>query len=127
MTGHDRAAALERTLVALADPTRRAIVRRLADGAARVTDVAAPFPMSLAAVSKHIRVLESAGIVRRAVRGREHLLQLDPASLTPASDWIADVRQFWGRRLDDLEHVLIARAKPRGVRVAAARRRGRSR
>ena len=83
------AAQLDATLLALADPTRRAIVRRLAQGEARVTEVAAPFPMSLNAVSKHIRVLERAGLVRRRIVGREHILSFNPAPLDEATAWIA--------------------------------------
>ena len=100
---------LNRTLLALADPTRRALLRRLADGDARVTDLSAPFDMSLAAVSKHIRVLERAGLVRRTVRGREHLLAFDGGNLRPVSEWIAAQRGVWERRLDALEDVLVKR------------------
>ena len=101
---------LSRALLALADPTRRAILRRLADGALRVTEVAAPFDMSLAAVSKHVRVLERAGLVRRSVSGRDHLLSFDGRGLRPAAEWIAAQRAFWERRLDALEDVLVTRA-----------------
>jgi DNA-binding transcriptional ArsR family regulator len=80
---------LDRTLGALADPTRRAILDRLAGGEARVTDLARPFDMSLNAVSKHIRVLEQAGLVVRTRRGREHVLALDRAPLDEAFGWIA--------------------------------------
>ena len=97
---------LDRTLGALADPTRRAIVARLTDGAARVTEVAAPFAMSLNAVSKHLKVLEGAGLVRREVRGREHWLSFDGAPLTAASDWIDYYRSFWEGRLDALAQFL---------------------
>jgi DNA-binding transcriptional ArsR family regulator len=103
--------ALNRTLVALADPTRRAIVLRLAKGEARVTDLAAPFSVSLAAVSKHIRVLESAGIVRRTVVGREHVLWLEPEALAPAGEWISGLRAFWEQRLERLEGVLITQKR----------------
>jgi DNA-binding transcriptional ArsR family regulator len=100
---------LNRTLLALADPTRRALLRRLADGDARVTDLSAPFAMSLAAVSKHIRVLERAGLVRRTVRGREHRLAFDGRGLTPVANWIVAQRNVWERRLDALEDVLVKR------------------
>lgn len=93
---------LDRTLAALADPTRRAIVARLSEGNARVTEVAAPFSMSLNAVSKHLKVLENAGLVRREVRGREHWLSFDGAPLVAASDWIDHYRRFWEGRLDAL-------------------------
>ena len=101
--------ALNRTLLALSDPTRRAILRRLADRDARVTDLSAPFDMSLAAVSKHIRVLEKAGLVRRTVTGREHRLAFDAGGLVPVSEWIAAQRGVWERRLDALEAVLVKR------------------
>lgn len=97
---------LDRTLHALADPTRRAIVQRLARGEARVTDVASPFTMSLNAVSKHIRVLERARLVRRRRVGREHLLSFDPRPLDEAAVWIERQRTFWNARLDALERVL---------------------
>jgi DNA-binding transcriptional ArsR family regulator len=101
--------ALSRTLLALADPTRRAILRRLAGGDARVTDLSEPFDMSLAAVSKHIRVLERAGLLRRTVRGREHVLAFDGRPLRPVSEWIVSQRGAWERRLDALEALLLER------------------
>ena len=97
---------LDTTLAALADPTRRAILVRLCEGDARVTEVAAPFEMSLNAVSKHLKVLEGAGLVRREVRGREHWLSFDGAPLTAASDWIDFYRRFWEGRLDALAKFL---------------------
>ena len=99
---------LDATLLALADPTRRAIVRRLALGEARVTEIAAPFPMSLNAVSKHIRVLERAGLVRRRVVGREHILSFNPVPLDEAAAWIATQQATWQRRFDALETLLAA-------------------
>jgi DNA-binding transcriptional ArsR family regulator len=97
---------LDATLAALADPTRRAILSRLAEGEARVTDVARPFPISLNSVSKHIRMLERAKLVRRRVEGREHFLALDPAPLDEAADWIAAQKTLWAWRLGELEKVL---------------------
>lgn len=97
---------LDATLTALADPTRRAILARLAQGEARVTDVARPFPISLNSVSKHIRMLERAKLVRRRVEGREHFLVLDPAPLDEAADWIAAQKRLWAWRLGELEKVL---------------------
>jgi DNA-binding transcriptional ArsR family regulator len=79
---------LDQALTALADPTRRAILQRLAQGEARVTDVARPFAISLDSVSKHIRILERADLVRRRRAGREHLLSLNPAPLDHAAAWI---------------------------------------
>ncbi|HEX2565255.1 MAG TPA: metalloregulator ArsR/SmtB family transcription factor [Burkholderiales bacterium] len=99
---------LDHTLIALADETRRGILERLAGGEARVTEVAAPFDISLNSVSKHIRILERAGLVRRRVVGRDHFLSLDSAPLDDASEWLQRQRLAWGRRLDRLEAALRA-------------------
>lgn len=106
---------LDRVFSAVADPTRRAILARLADTEARVTDVASGFPISLNATSKHIRVLERAGLVRRTVRGREHFLTLDAGPLAEASEWIEHYRRFWSDRLASLDAFVTGRqqeAKP---------------
>lgn len=97
---------------AIADPTRRAILARLASGPARVTDLAEPFPMSLNAVSKHIRVLERSSLVRRRVRGREHILELTPEPLAQVYDWVRHYKDFWEGRLDALERFLEATRAP---------------
>lgn len=97
---------LDLTLGALADPTRRAILARLSEGEARVTELAAPFAMSLNAVSKHIRVLERAHLVRRRRAGREHFLAFNRAPLDEAAEWIETQRALWTRRLDKLEDLL---------------------
>jgi DNA-binding transcriptional ArsR family regulator len=97
---------LDHTLTALADPTRRAILQRLSRGEARVTELARPFPISLNSVSKHIRVLERAKLVRRRRAGREHLLSFDPEPLDEAAAWIEAQRAFWSERLDALEREL---------------------
>src|SRR6478609_4558479 len=94
--------------MALADPTRRAILRRLSRGEARVTELARPFAMSLNAVSKHIHVLERARLVRRRRAGREHLLSVNPAPLDAAASWISVQRANWTNRLDSLEAILRA-------------------
>ena len=111
------AATLDRTLIALADPTRRAILKRLSAGEARVTDVARPFAIALNSVSKHIRVLERARLVRRRRVGREHLLSLDPLPLEKAAGWIAAQRALWVSRLAALDALLAqedrARRTPR--------------
>ncbi len=99
--------ALDDTLLALSDPTRRAIIARLERGEARVTDLAAPFEMSLNAVSKHIKVLERADLVVRRKAGREHFLSFNPAPLDEASRWIEAKREFWADRLDALERALL--------------------
>jgi len=93
---------LDRTYAALADPTRRALLVALRSGDARITDLAAPLPMTFAGVSRHIGVLESAGLVRRAVRGREHWVSLRPEGLSAAEDWIREQTAFWSRRVDAL-------------------------
>jgi DNA-binding transcriptional ArsR family regulator len=94
---------LDRTLAALADPTRRAILQRLSEGEARVTDLARPFAMSLNAVSKHIRMLERARLVHRRRAGREHRLSLDPKPLDAVDSWIATQRVLWTARLQALD------------------------
>ena len=99
---------LDHTLIALADPTRRAILRRLSRGEARVTELAAPFDISLNAVSKHIQMLERARLVTRRRSGREHLLSFDPAPLSAATDWIEEQRALWTARLDLLDELLLA-------------------
>ena len=102
---------LDQTLSALADPTRRAILQRLSVGEARVTELAAPFPISLNSVSKHIRILERARLVARRRAGREHFLSLNPAPLDSAAAWINDQQALWIRRLDALDELLKADAK----------------
>jgi DNA-binding transcriptional ArsR family regulator len=97
---------LDETLTALADPTRRAILARLSHGEARVTEIATPFAMSLNSVSKHIRMLERAELVRRRREGREHILALNPGGLDEAADWIAAQRSLWTHRLALLDDIL---------------------
>ena len=99
---------LSRTLGALADPTRRALLQRLSRGDARVTDLARPFDISLNSVSKHIRRLERAGLVRRRVAGREHILSLNPKPLDEAAAWMERQRSLWSARLDALNELLEA-------------------
>ncbi len=97
---------LDDTLTALADPTRRAILARLAAGEARVTELAAPFQISLNSVSKHIRMLERAALVRRRVEGREHILSFNPAPLDEAARWIEGQQGLWTHRLARLDDLL---------------------
>src|SRR3954463_15562182 len=99
---------LDDTLIALADDTRRSILGRLAAGEARVTEVAAPFDISLNSVSKHIRILERAGLVRRRIEGRDHFLALEPKPFDELSKWMRETREFWSSRLDSLEAALRA-------------------
>ncbi len=102
--------ALDRTYSALADPTRRALLVALRAGQARITDLAAPLPMSFAGVSRHVGVLEAAGLVRREVRGREHWLSIEPAALSQAERWISEQTSFWTGRASPL----AARLEGRG-------------
>ena len=97
---------LDQTLLALADPTRRAILQRLSSGEARVTELAQPFEMSLNAVSKHIRILERADLVRRRTVGREHFLSFNRQQLDEVASWIETQRAVWNARLDALEALL---------------------
>jgi DNA-binding transcriptional ArsR family regulator len=97
---------LNRTFAALADPTRRLILQSLAKGDRCVTDLARPHAMSLPAVSKHLRVLENAGLIRRRRCGRLHRLKLEAAPMKQASQWMEEYRQFWEQRLDRLDEYL---------------------
>lgn len=99
---------LSRTFAALADPTRRAILARLAEGEATVGELAAPFDMTFAAVSKHLAVLERAGLVRRGRNAQYRPAVLDAAPLAAASDWIGDYSRFWEASLESLDHYLNA-------------------
>lgn len=105
-------AQLDHTLIALADPTRRAILKRLALGEARVTDLAAPFAISLNSVSKHIKLLERAELVAREKRGREFILRFRPEPLGAARAWIERQETYWKRGLAALDEVLNARDAP---------------
>ena len=97
---------LNQTLMALADQTRREILQRLSHGEARVTELANPFDMSLNAVSKHIRILERADLVKRRVAGREHYLSFNRQPLDEIAEWIKTQRAAWNARLDALESLL---------------------
>ncbi len=107
MVEHD-SLALDTIFHALGDATRRAMLGELATGERSVGELAAPFAMSLAAASKHIKVLEAAGLIRRDVRGRTHVCSLDPAPLMSADQWLGIYRRFWTDRLDTLETLLRA-------------------
>ena len=104
---------LDRAYGALADPTRRRLLERLRQGDARISDLAAPLPMTFAGVSRHIGVLETAGLVRREVRGREHWLSLQPNGLTMAQQWINEQSEFWTTRADALAERLRKKGKRR--------------
>jgi DNA-binding transcriptional ArsR family regulator len=107
--GEYSAGTLDRVFSAVSDGTRRAILARLTEADARVTDVASAFPISLNSTSKHIRVLEAAGLVRRRVRGREHILSLDAVPLGEAAGWIEYYRRFWRDQLASLDAFVTGR------------------
>jgi DNA-binding transcriptional ArsR family regulator len=103
---------LDHVFMALADATRRQLVRMLAEQDRTVSELAAPFAMSLAAISKHIKVLEAAGVVARRIDGRVHTLTLCPEALSESLDWISIYRNFWQRRLIALDEVLSTDRTP---------------
>ncbi|MGK8559099.1 ArsR/SmtB family transcription factor [Nocardia gipuzkoensis] len=108
--------ALSRTFAALADPTRRAILARLAEGEATVGELAEPFAMSLPAVSKHLKVLERAGLVTRGRNAQWRPCRLDAAPLGAATDWLNRYRKFWDARFDRLdEHLHRIQNKDRSI------------
>jgi DNA-binding transcriptional ArsR family regulator len=102
---------LDTVFAAVADPTRRAILRQLGRQPARVTDIAKSFPVSLNAVSKHLIVLERAGLIERKVQGREHVCRLNGVPLRKASAWLTETHAFWERRLDALEKHISEKRK----------------
>ena len=93
---------LDRIFSALADPTRRAIVTRLAQGEATVAEVATPFKLSAPAISRHLRVLENSGLINRRIEGRIHHLRLNPAPLKTAAMWMNEYREMWEKQFDSL-------------------------
>jgi DNA-binding transcriptional ArsR family regulator len=97
---------LDATFAALADPTRRAILARLATGEATVTELAAPFAMSLPAVSKHLKVLERAGLIARSRAAQWRPCRLEAAPLKEVADWVAEYRDHWEERFDRLDDYL---------------------
>jgi DNA-binding transcriptional ArsR family regulator len=113
---------LDRVYGAIADPTRRAILGMLGRDEITVGTLADRFPISFNGVSKHVKVLEQAGLVHRRVNGREHWLRLRPAPLRDASRWLEHYREFWDSRLDALEDFLMGR-EDRTARKGQRRRR----
>ncbi len=97
---------LDAVFAALADPTRRAILSRLADGEASVTEIAAPFEISQPAVSKHLKVLERAGLIERDIEQQRRPARLKAEPMTAAVNWLEEFRQFWGTSFDQLDDVL---------------------
>jgi DNA-binding transcriptional ArsR family regulator len=94
---------LTNVLGAVSHPSRRAILDRLVRGPARVTEIAEPFDMSLNAVSKHLKVLEAAGLIRREVVGREHFIEVRAAPLRKVSEWVHEYERYWTEHLDRVE------------------------
>ena len=97
---------LDSTFAALADPTRRAILARLASGEATVTELAEPFEMTLPGVSKHLKVLERAGLVARGRRAQSRPCRLEAAPLREVDGWVGQYRRFWGQSFDRLDDYL---------------------
>ena len=99
---------LSTTFAALADPTRRAILARLVSGETSVTELAEPFAMSLPAVSKHLKVLERAGLIARGREAQWRPCRIEPGALKQVDDWLERYRRFWDESLDRLDNYLIA-------------------
>lgn len=97
---------LDAVFSALADPTRREILSRLADGEASVTEIAAPFDISQPAISRHLKVLERAGLIERDIARQQRPARLKAETLVVAVDWLAEFKEFWGASFDQLDHVL---------------------
>jgi DNA-binding transcriptional ArsR family regulator len=120
MVEYTRSESLDAVFRALGDPTRRSMLRRLAGGERTVSELAEPFRMSLAGASKHIKILERAGLVKRTIDGRTHFCRADPQPLLAAEEWLDTHRRFWSERLDALARVLeeddVANAKHRSKR-----------
>jgi DNA-binding transcriptional ArsR family regulator len=104
---------LDRTFAALADPTRRAILARLADGDALLKDLAEPFDMTLPAVAKHLRVLEDAGLISRTREAQTRPCRLEAKPMAEAAEWLDRYRRFWERRFDKLDALLADMQKER--------------
>jgi DNA-binding transcriptional ArsR family regulator len=102
MVEYPNPAKLDRVFSALSDHTRRAILRALTRRPATINEIAKPFPVSLNAISKHVMVLERAGLLRREIKGRQHYCRIEPRPLRQADAWMAHYRQFWDERLDAL-------------------------
>lgn len=116
---------LSATFSALADPTRRAILARLASGETSVTQLAAPFEMSMPAISKHLKVLERAGLIARGREAQRRPCRLEPAPLKQASDWIENYRRFWEESFDRLDAYLAELKKENKETKTHARKRKR--
>jgi DNA-binding transcriptional ArsR family regulator len=113
---------LSATLAALADPTRRAILARLARGEATVNEIAEPFAMSLPAVSKHLKVLEAAGLISRSREAQWRPCRLEPKALCKVDDWLAFYRQFWTGGFDKMDAYIAELKQSGGVKSKKAKR-----
>ncbi|HEY4322060.1 MAG TPA: metalloregulator ArsR/SmtB family transcription factor [Gemmatimonadales bacterium] len=116
---NQRSQHLDAVFHALSDPTRRGMLRRLARREWAVTELAAPYDMSLAAASKHIKVLEHAGLVHRTIQGRTHICRLASAPLATAHEWLDFYAQFWTTSLDILEGLLSSEKRKRPAKGAS--------
>jgi DNA-binding transcriptional ArsR family regulator len=117
--------ALSTTFAALADPTRRAILARLALGETSVTELAEPFDISLPAISKHLKVLERAGLIARGREAQWRPCRISPDGLRPVDDWLESYRQLWNQRLDRLETYLQELQAKDGKQAGTEGKRGR--
>jgi DNA-binding transcriptional ArsR family regulator len=106
MPRHRKGQSLDYTLIALSDSTRRQILRRLARSDSRVTDLAAPFDISLNSISKHIKLLERAKLIERRIVGREHILRFRPDPLLQVQQWVSEQQAFWRASLEALDELL---------------------
>ena len=117
-------ARLDRSFAALADPTRRAILKRLAAGETTVAELAKPFSISAPAISRHLRVLEAASLIRQERDGQFRRCRIDPAGLQTAAQWLDFYRQFWGESFEKLDEYLKATHQPPGFRQTKGRSHG---
>ena len=113
----EHSAHLDAVFHALADPTRRAMLGHLAERELTIGELATPFHMSFAGASKHVRVLENAGLVKRTIRGRTHLCRLEAARLAEANAWLRRYERFWNAKLDALEALLLEEDKAKAKKV----------
>lgn len=111
MVEYTQGTELNRVFFALADPTRRAILRSLTRRPATINEIAKPFPVSLNAISKHVMVLERAGLLHREIKGREHHCRIETGPLGQADAWLEHYRQFWEQRMDALENYVVGKFK----------------
>ena len=113
---------LDAVFHALADPTRRAMLGQLAERELTIGELATPFSMRFAGASKHVRVLEHAGLVTRTIRGRTHLCRLEAARLAEANAWLRRYQRFWNEKLDTLESLLRAEDEANATKVTKAKK-----